>query len=321
MRLSNPKSAPYKECLKRAFWFSMFFFLFLSTPLISHSASRIKTAIILSSDKTPYKQVRSGIVETLTVNDIEVARSQYNLKQQSFDSILQDIERIPPDIIFSVGTKTTKLTKANITDIPVIFSMVFNPDSLLSNNINGVSLRIPFIMKLKIIRKIMPDAGKIGVIYTDRSESEYKEIVKACEESEFELTARKIIEKKEFPEAVQSIYRKIDLFVMISDSSIYFPQSIKYLLTESLKHKFPVVGLSSLYTKAGALTSIECDYTDIGRQSGEMALEIINTGVSPDRSAVKPRNTIFSINLLVAERLGIILSGDTIKEAYKVYGK
>jgi putative ABC transport system substrate-binding protein len=81
----------------------------------------------------------------------------------------------------------------------------------------------------------------------------------------------------------------------------------------------PIVGLSSSYTRAGALASFEADYADMGRQAAEMALRIAG-GQSP--RAIKPsgpRRVKTSINLAVAERLGIAFDPEAIKEADDVF--
>ncbi len=63
----------------------------------------------------------------------------------------------------------------------------------------------------------------------------------------------------------------------------------------------------------GALMSIGIDAFDIGRQAGEMAQEILSgrdvKGVQP----VDARKSVISINMKIAEKLGIVINKKMIK--------
>jgi putative ABC transport system substrate-binding protein len=92
-------------------------------------------------------------------------------------------------------------------------------------------------------------------------------------------------------------------------------------LIEAFRKTIPVIGLSSSYTKAGALISFECDYENLGEQAAEIALKILN-GKDPAKIGfLEPKEINFSLNLLAAQRLGIKFSPEVIKEAREVFGE
>lgn len=108
---------------------------------------------------------------------------------------------------------------------------------------------------------------------------------------------------------------------MIADTTLYLPQVTEYLLLESLRAKFPVIGLSSCYTKAGAVLSFDCDYKDLGRQAGEISLRILQ-GENPSNIPIaRPEKIKFSLNLSAAERMNIKIPDSIIKQASEVFGK
>jgi putative tryptophan/tyrosine transport system substrate-binding protein len=78
--------------------------------------------------------------------------------------------------------------------------------------------------------------------------------------------------------------------------------------------------LSSLYTRAGALLSFDCDYVNLGRQTGEIALRLLNGENIAGIKEEHPKDVKISINLSVAERLGINFPAQVIKEAM-IFGK
>jgi ABC-type uncharacterized transport system substrate-binding protein len=107
----------------------------------------------------------------------------------------------------------------------------------------------------------------------------------------------------------------------LPDSKIYFVQSIKYLLLEGVRRKFPIVGLSSFFTKAGTVMSMECDYKDIGKQTAEVA-ELVLKGSDPSTTKISvPRKVVYSLNLQVAERIGRHFPQKLIDGASEVFGK
>ena len=64
--------------------------------------------------------------------------------------------------------------------------------------------------------------------------------------------------------------------MVILDSKVYFSQTIRLLLLESMKNKVPVVGLSSFFTKAGAVISFDSDFKDMGAQAAEISAKVLS---------------------------------------------
>ncbi len=291
----------------------------LSTPYASGES--LPVTLIYSSNRTPYTLIENGIRRFFTDKSIDISISSYNLKKQSPDVIYRKIETNAPKILFTIGTRATRFAVKKIKNSPVVFSMVLDPEKFLGPNVSGVSLNVPTEMKLEIVKEIIPQAKKAGIIYSQKSLPYYQETTEACKKLDFELISIKLEDKSEFPDAVNEISVKADFLLMVMDSTIYFSQSIKYLLTESLRHKLPVIGLSSLYTKAGALISFESDYNNIGRQAGELGLMKFKGHTSGRSSLVKPQKITFSLNMITADRMNITIPSEIINKASETFGK
>ncbi|HLG30964.1 MAG TPA: ABC transporter substrate-binding protein [Candidatus Brocadiales bacterium] len=285
------------------------------------ASTQANVSVIFSSDIEPYQQTWEGIKKVFKEMEISLNYSEYHLERQKPDLIFLQITEENPDVVFTIGPQSIILAKEKVKNNPVIFSMVLNPEEIINSNITGVSLDIPISIKLKYIKRILPDVKVIGVIYTSKTIPVYKEMLQSCKEQGFQLIGKEIRSGKEFKDAFEDVSRQIDSFLMIPDTQIYFQQSIKYLLLEGLRKKLPIIGLSSAYTKAGALVSFDNSYRDIGKQAGEIALRVLE-GEKPENIApARPRTIQFSLNLLVAERLGITIPSDIIKESSEVFGK
>jgi len=295
-------------------------FLIFSNGLC-FAAERATVSVIFSSNIEPYQQSLKGFEEFFDEKKVALRISKYNLEKEKAEEVYSQIKEERPDIVLTMGTKASKLTKEKIKNTPVVFSMVLNPKAITDSNIAGVSLDISPEIKLKNLRKILPDTKSIGLIYSPQSDLLYKEISQACTDLGIQLVSKRINSKKEFSDALEDISWQIDWFLMIPDTDIYFPKLVEHLLQASLKNEFPVVGLSSTYVRAGALISFDCDYEDLGRQTAELASGILAGERQVDTRLVRPRKVKLSLNLLAAEILGIKIPPEIIKQASEVYGK
>lgn len=300
----------------------LLFILCLIFPTVwCYAAERVAVSVVFSSDLDAYQQAWNGFKEFLGEKKVSFGVSEYHLKEEESEQFYSTINQEKPDIVITLGTKASKLAKEKIKDIPVVFCMVFNPREITGLNITGVSMEIPVETKIKGIKKILPNAKRIGLIYSTESAPDHEEISRVCGLIGFTLFAKKIDSEEGLPGALKDISGQIDCFMMIPDSKIYSPMSVKHLLLESLRKEFPVFGLSSSYTKAGALFSFDCDYADLGRQAAEITLRILNGEKPSDIAPSVPKKIKLSLNRSVAERLGIEIPSQIIKESSKVFGE
>lgn len=285
------------------------------------AVERALVSVIYSSDIEPYLQSWAGFKEFFKEKKIALWFTEYFVSDKNAEQILQQVIAEKPDVVFAVGTKATKLAEKNLTKIPIIYAMVLNPEKLSGANLAGVLLDIPIKMQLEAIRKIYPEGKKFGVIFTTDSAERVNEMSQVCTDLGLQLIKRKVNDERELPAALTDITWQINCLLMIPDARIYFPQSVKYLLLESLRQKFPVIGLSKYHTKSGALLSTDVDYKDLGRQAGEIALRVLGGEKPADIKALKPRKVSISLNLFTAERLGLKFSPEIIRSTENVFGE
>ena len=105
---------------------------------------------------------------------------------------------------------------------------------------------------------------------------------------------------------------------MIPDETVLTPRSSRFIIFELIKSGVPVVGLSSAYVKAGALMSLDCNYTDIGRQSAELAVRVL-AGQKPGQLQYTiPRTYTRSLNLKIMEHVKIHMDQKVIRDSNAV---
>jgi putative ABC transport system substrate-binding protein len=197
--------------------------------------------------------------------------------------------------------------------------MIFNASEYTNQNVSGVLLEIPAAMKIAGIKKIFPNVQTIGLLYSPNSAATYADVSAECEKQGLTLKAKPVNSEAEFADTLNSVLPGSDCFLVIMDTKVYFSQTVRLLLLQSIKMKVPVVGLSSFFTKAGAAISFDSDYKDLGRQAGEIAEKILSGKKASEIKPVYPRKYRYTLNLTTAEKIGITFPQSVIKDASEVF--
>jgi putative tryptophan/tyrosine transport system substrate-binding protein len=302
--------------------FLLFSALFVYSCSLAYASENSIIVIIKGRNIGPYKEVVESFKESVTSDKKDIKIAEFDFADGSTPQDLsRNVGEITPRLVFSLGTPATKVARQAFSDLGlnVVYAMVLNPKS---SNINppGVSMDIPFESRFKELKRILPQVKKIGVIYSSASISVFDEASRACSSLGLSLVSKQVDSQKDFSGALMDIFKEIDCFLMIPDPVIYLPKTTEYLLLEALKAEIPVIGLSSSYTEAGALVAFDCDYGDLGKQAAGLVLKML-AGDAVGNEVVTPRKMKFSLNLKVADRLGINIPQGIINEAAGVFGR
>ncbi|MFH0778319.1 MAG: ABC transporter substrate-binding protein [Candidatus Eisenbacteria bacterium] len=295
--------------------------LSMLTPVPCNPVQEVSLTVLFSSNLPAYAEAWKGFNEHLRENNIVLNVTQLDLAdgQQSVSGA--SISRGNPRMVMSLGTKASRLARDHVKEIPHISCMVFSPDDISGPQATGVTMQIPIETKLRGIKRALPGVRRIGMLYSPRTASVQRQAQIKCDEMGLILVAERVESEKDLPGALSGMIRRTDCFLMIADPSIYSPASVKHLLSRGVEARLPVIGLSSHYTEAGALLSFDCDFTDLGRQAGEIAGRILKGEKAGTIHPASPRKIRLSINKAAAQRLGIEISGSVLREADEVIGR
>lgn len=296
------------------------------------SAEELKVAVVRSRVIKPYNDAILGFMDELRSSGIKIAPGYYDLEEAEGEEIeLADkINLEKPDLILALGTQAALFAKKNLDDIPIIFSMVLNPvqsgivESLKvpGDNITGVCLNIPVELQFGKLKEILPNINRIGYLYDAQKKLELKEEVRrAADKLGLRLICRPIYSREDVPEELSKISREADCLWAEIDPLVYSPQSARYIILETLKARLPFMAFSFSYVKAGALLALECDYYDIGKQSAQTAIKILE-GQNPGSIPIAlPRETRLAINRRTARTIGVTIPEKFLDEADKIFGE
>ncbi|MGE4213944.1 MAG: ABC transporter substrate-binding protein [Anaerotignaceae bacterium] len=223
------------------------------------------------------------------------------------------------DMICAIATPSaaSAYTAAMKSDIPVIYTAVSDPISAgLANadgtpvaEITGTSDKLPVEQQLEMIRKMLPDAKSIGIIYTTseaNSEATVKEYEAHVAEFGFTLETVGISTTADIPLAADSLVAKVDCINNLTDNTVV--QGLATVLSKANAVKIPVFGSEVEQVKNGCLAAVGIEYTDLGIQTGKMAAKVLKGEAKASQMNFELISECgLYVNKAVATELGITL--------------
>lgn len=237
------------------------------------------------------------------------------------------------DLICAIATPMAQSVfgASKNSNIPIIFTAVNDPvlaelagkDKLPSGNITGTSDKLPVEKQLEMIRAILPEAKKIGIIYSTseiNSVSTIEEYKAAAPDYGFEIVEKGIAAAADIPLAADSLLESVDCISNLTDNTVV--SSLPVILSKAADKNIPVFGSEVEQVKIGCLAAMGLDYYELGVQTGKMAAKVLKgEAKASDLTFETIEASEFYGNTAVAENLGIQLPDDFVSSAKEMFSK
>ena len=269
-----------------------------------------------------------GIEEgkNLTVSVKNAAADQGTAKQIS-DSFVSD----KVDLICAIATPSAQAAynSAMDSEIPVVYTAVTDPvaaklakdDGTAVGNVTGTSDELPIKAQLEMIREMMPDAKKIGILYTTseaNSVSTIQEYKDHAEEYGFEIVDTGINTIADVEMAAKDLASKVDCISNLTDNTVV--SALQTVLAAANDAKIPVFGSEVEQVKNGCVAAVGIDYVALGKQTGEMAAKVLKgeaTAAETPFEICEGGNVY--VNTEAAGNIDFTISDDVLGEAAEIY--
>ncbi|WP_079504148.1 ABC transporter substrate-binding protein [Mesobacillus jeotgali] len=246
-------------------------------------------------------------------------------------SIAQKFVSDDSDLILAIATPSAQAAVQATKDIPVLFTAITDPvgAELVQSmekpggNATGTSDTHPDAIKNTIaaIKKFIPDAKKVGIIYNNgepNSVVNVKNAKEALEAEGLEAVETTISASSEVKQAAESMVGRVDVMYIPKDNTVV--AALESVITVANDKDIPMFVGEGDSVKRGAFASYGLDYHELGYTTGKMAVEILE-GKKPSEMPVGyPENLELVINKKAAEEEGIALTEDLLKGA-KIVGE
>ena len=265
--------------------------------------------------------------------DYNVHNAQANMGTAT--QIGQQIVGEKADLIMAIATPSAQacaraLEKApSELKRPLLFTAVTDPVAAgLVDNLNqpggyitGVSDLLPLKKHLEMLIAFLPNIEKLGVMY-NAGEANSKVLVKTLKELSqnygikvIDATASKT---SDVYQAAKSLVGKVDAVFIPTDNTIV--SGLEAAIKVGTQYRMPIFAGDVDSVRRGSVAAMGFDYYKHGRQTGAMALKILQGADTAQIPVEFQKELELHINIKYAELMGVTPPQSLLKKADKIYG-
>lgn len=232
-----------------------------------------------------------------------------------------------PDVIVAIAAPSAQAMVASTRDIPVVFSAVTDPVAakLVSNwehpgaNVTGTSDKAPIEKHLAMIKRIVPTAKTIGVLYNPgevNSVSSLDAVKAAAPALGLGVVEGPAPKSSEVLAAARALVGKADALYVPTDNTVV--SAFEAVVKVGYDAKLPVFASDVDSVPRGAIAALGFNYYEVGRQTGEIVVQILKGAKPGDIPVAGVKKTDLWINPKSAARMGVTIPEAVAAEAVKV---
>ncbi len=294
-----------------------------------------KIGVTQIADHPSLDNCREGFIEGLKENgyvdgeNVEIDFKSAQNDPSMAETIAQTFANGKKDLVCGISTPSAQTLYAVCLEknIPVVFNAISDPIAAklavsgteASKGISGISDKLPVKQQLEFIRELLPEAKKIGILYTtseSNSVSTIEEYKKLAPEYGFEIVDKGIGTEAEVSQAIDTVVGKVDCISNLTDNTVV--NNLALLLQKAGEKNIPVFGSEEEQVKNGCLACAGLDYFELGKQAGQMAAKVLDGGDISKMPFETIKDSKLTINTDVAEKFGIKTDGALAASAEKV---
>ena len=268
----------------------------------------------------------AGLVEGENLKiDLQNAQADMGIAQQ----IAAQFASAKVDMMVGIATPMAQACyNAAAGAIPTIFTAVTDPvaagfasaDGTAAGEVTGTSDALPIKAQLETIRAMMPEASKIGILYTTSEVNSISaiEIYKSLAgDYGFEIVESGISTTADIPLALDALLGKVDCLTNLTDNTVV--SALALVLDKANAAGKPVFGSEIEQVKLGCVAAEGLDYIALGRQTGLMAARVLK---GEAKASEIPYEIITEpglyVNTEALAKFGIVLSDELAARANEV---
>lgn len=289
----------------------------------TENAKKIKIGVIQlvehSALDANYKGFVDGLAEAGYVDGQNISIDYHNAQGEQVNcvTIAEKLVNDRDDLIFAIATPAAQAV-ANITkNIPIVISSVTDPESaklVLKNtapgtNVTGTSDLTPCEAQMDLLKKLVPNAAKVGMLYCSSEQNSHFQIAlakAACDKLGLKYVDGTVSNSNEIQQVVTSLCGKVDAIYSPTDNMI--AAGMATVAQVANEKGIPTICGEEGMVAAGGLATYGINYYELGKQTAAMAVEILRDGKKPAEMPIQYlQKCDLSINEATAKALGITI--------------
>lgn len=246
------------------------------------------------------------------VIDFENAQGDQSNLQTLSQSLIDD-----NDIVLGIATPAAQSLANTSKTTPILFTAVTDPVSAklvkTMKNVDGIATGTsdmsPIDKQVELLKKVMPNVKKVGIMYTTNernSEVQVEEAKKVFKKEGIQTVVKGISSTNDVQDTTKSLMSQTEVVFIPTDNTIV--SSISLVTDLSKETGVPVVGGSADIVDKGVLFTYGANYEALGRQTAKQAIRILQGEDVSKVSAEYPATLDVKVNKAMAKELGIDVS-------------
>jgi len=232
------------------------------------------------------------------------------------------------DLIVALGTPSAQSACKTTTTIPIVFGAITDPvkagiaDSLQQpgGNKTGTSDRWPFEQQVALIKQIVPNAKRVGIVLNpaeSNTEASMSYIRPALKQNGLQAVEVPVANTSEVYAAAKSLVGRCDVLLIPGDNTVI--AAIDTLVKVARENKIPLLGGTEDLVKKGSIATYASDYYQIGRTTGKIVIQILKEGKQPGTIPVAvAEESVLVVNEKAAAQQGARIPQELLAKAKKV---
>lgn len=224
------------------------------------------------------------------------------------------------DMVLAIATPAAQAIAGKTTEIPVLGTAITDYEAarlVTSNeapggNVSGTTDMNPIKEQIDLLVKLVPTAKTVGVLYTsseDNSVIQAKMAKEAIEKLGLKYVEVTVTNSNDVQQATQSIVSQCDAIYIPTDN--VFASAMPQVQSITAQSKTPVICGESGMVESGGLATLGISYSDLGYQTGLMAVKILKGEAEPATMPIESATKFeYAINGAVAQEIGLTIPAD-----------
>ncbi len=279
----------------------------------------VKIGVLQLIQHPALDKANQGFTDAIRDSKLHAVIDQQNAsgEQPACQTIAEKFADDNDNLIYAIATPAAQAAAAATTEIPIVISAVTDPAGsglVASNdapggNVTGTSDLTPVKEQIDLLRKLLPSAKKVGILYcTAESNSaiQVKMAKEACDAAGLEAKEYSVSSSNEIQTVVESMIGNADVIYTPTDNTIAAGMST--VSSVATDHKIPIICGEEGQLEGGGLATYGIDYYQLGYMAGEQAVSILRDGRKPADIPIgylSADKCKLSVNQDAADELGI----------------
>lgn len=298
------------------------------------AAADVKSVAVTAIVEHPaLDSARDGILEALNQAGYKQGDNlkwQYQSAQGNTGTAAQIARKFigdKADVLVGIATPTAQALAAGTKQIPIVFTAVTDPVQAQltpsweasGTNVTGVSDVLELDKQIDLIKEIIPDAKKVGIVYNPgeaNSVAVVEALKKQLPEHGMELVEAAAPRTVDVRNAALSLAGKVDVIYTNTDNNVV--SAYEAMAKVGNDTKTPLIASDTDSVKRGAIAALGVDYHDLGVQTGRIVARILDGEKPGDIAPQTSDNLQLFINVTAAEKQGVLLSEELLLRATQI---